>query len=115
MFLEELQEGGLMAAVQTKGHILGAGLAALADEFETVLEHRGRGLMQGLRLCVDPTPLVQWLYRKGLIANVAGNNVLRLLPPYVVTEDQIGGALALIRKGLQHTPTIPTIPNRAEV
>ena len=36
------------------------------------------------------------------------------LPPYVVTEDQIGRALALIRKGLQHIPTIPTIPNRVE-
>ncbi|MHC4921951.1 MAG: aspartate aminotransferase family protein, partial [Planctomycetota bacterium] len=105
VFLEELCEGGLLAAVRTKGEILSAGLATLAGEFEIVLEHRGRGLMQGLRLSLDPTPLQQWLYDEGVIANVAGNNVLRLLPPYVVTAEQIDQALAVIRKGLQHVST----------
>ena len=106
---------GAAAPLRAKGEILGAGLAALADQFDIVLEHRGRGLIQGLRLSTDPTPLCQWLYREGLIANVAGNNVLRLLPPYVVTEDQIGRAVALIRKGLEHVATIPTAPNGVEV
>ncbi|MHC4077174.1 MAG: aminotransferase class III-fold pyridoxal phosphate-dependent enzyme, partial [Planctomycetota bacterium] len=105
VFLEELCEGGLLAAVRTKGEILSAGLATLAGEFEIVLEHRGRGLMQGLLLSLDPTPLQQWLYDEGVIANVAGNNVLRLLPPYVVTAEQIDQALAVIRKGLQHVST----------
>jgi len=101
VFLEELEDG-LLTAVQDKGQILAAGLRDLAAEFEIVLEPRGRGLMQGLRLSTDPTPLQQLLYGEGLIVNVAGNNVLRLLPPYVVTEAQIHQALALIRQGLVH-------------
>jgi predicted acetylornithine/succinylornithine family transaminase len=105
VFLEELCEGGLLAAVRDQGKVLSAGLATLTREFEIVLEHRGRGLMQGLRLSLDPTPLQQWLYDEGVIANVAGNNVLRLLPPYVVTAEQIDQALAVIRKGLQHVST----------
>lgn len=102
VFLEEL-ENGLLDTVRARGEFLAAGLADLARKSDIVLERRGRGLMQGLRLAVDPTPLQQWLYHQGLIANVAGNNVLRLLPPYVVTEEQIAQALALIRQGLAQT------------
>ncbi len=100
-FLEEL-ENGLLDAVRTKGEFLAVGLAELTRDFDVVLEHRGRGLMQGLRLATDPAPLQRWLYAQGLIVTIAGNDVLRLLPPYVVTEAQIAQALALIRQGLAH-------------
>lgn len=102
VFLEELEDG-LLSAVQDRGALLSSGLAEIASEFASVLEHRGRGLMQGLRLAHDPTPLQQWLYAQGLITNVAGDNVLRLLPPYVVTEEQIAQALGLIRRGLANS------------
>ncbi len=100
VFLQELQDG-LLAQVQARGAHLTLGLQALVEEFDAVLERRGIGLMQGLRLQAGHQELQQWLYQNGLITTTAGEDVLRLLPPYVVTSEQIDTAVALIRQGLK--------------
>ena len=51
----------------------------------------------------------QQLHRAGLIVNVTQRDVLRLVPPYVVTAAQVDEALLLLRAALT---TLPAHPHR---
>jgi acetylornithine/N-succinyldiaminopimelate aminotransferase len=88
---------GFLEDVVERGAQLQAGLEALlARHPELFEEHRGKGLIQGLKCRVPNTELVEALRAKGLLAVTAGDNVLRLLPPLIVTAAEIDQALGLI-------------------
>jgi acetylornithine/succinyldiaminopimelate/putrescine aminotransferase len=100
VFLEELEQGGLMRAAAERGAELRAGLEALAREQPRVAGLSGRGLIQGVRIGWGAEELQKELYQAGLIVNRTGGDVLRLLPPFVVTSAQIQRALAILREVL---------------
>jgi acetylornithine/succinyldiaminopimelate/putrescine aminotransferase len=100
-FLTALEEGGLLEHVRARGQQLRKGLESIERDFPAVVELRGRGLIQGLRLSRDPEELVKVLYGRGLIVNKTGGDVIRLLPPYVITSAQIARGLELLREGLE--------------
>jgi acetylornithine/N-succinyldiaminopimelate aminotransferase len=79
-----------LADVRLKGDKLRAGLEALAAEYSEVFaEVRGEGLLLGLR-CVPPVEAVATAARaNGLLSVVAGENVLRLLPPLILSDAEI--------------------------
>jgi acetylornithine/succinyldiaminopimelate/putrescine aminotransferase len=107
VFLEELEEGGLLAAVRERGAELRAGLEALQRAHPVIRELRGRGLIQGVRLAYGAEELQKDLYRRGLITNRTGGDTLRLLPPYVITSAQIQRGLALLGDALAALPRAP--------
>jgi acetylornithine/N-succinyldiaminopimelate aminotransferase len=84
-----------LADVRRKGDRLRAGLDALAAEYpEVFAEVRGEGLLLGLR-CVPPVVGVATAARaNGVLSVVAGENVLRLLPPLILSDAEIGEGLA---------------------
>jgi len=100
-FLREIEEHGLLENVRARGAELRTGLEELRREFAIVRELRGLGLIQGLRLERGAEELQKTLYRNGLITNRTGGDVLRLLPPYVITRDEIAQGLELLRAGLR--------------
>lgn len=100
-FLDEIEQHGLLENVRARGAQLSAGLAGLQREFAVVSEVRGLGLMQGLRLERGAEALQKTLFQTGLLTNRAGSDVLRLLPPYVITQDEIAQGLELLRAGLR--------------
>jgi acetylornithine/LysW-gamma-L-lysine aminotransferase len=57
--------------------------------WSAVREVRGLGLMIGLELRGRVTPILQGLQSRGVLALPAGLNVLRLLPPLTITQDQM--------------------------
>lgn len=89
---------GFLESVVHKGQLLWDGLAALRRDFPTVFEdHRGAGLLQGLK-CAGPVGAVQAAAQaEGLMVITAGENTLRLAPPLVVSADDIAAALAMLR------------------
>jgi predicted acetylornithine/succinylornithine family transaminase len=100
-FLDEIEQHGLLENVRARGAELRAGLEDLRREFAVVRELRGLGLIQGLRLERGAEALQKQLYQDGLITNRTGGDVLRLLPPYVITQDEIAQGLELLRAGLR--------------
>ena len=52
-------------------------------------EVRGLGLMVGIELRGRVTPVIQGLQERGVLALVAGKTVLRLLPPLVISQDEL--------------------------
>lgn len=108
VFLDEV-ERGLLGNVQDRGLQLRAGLEGLQREFPVVREVRGRGLMLGLRLHHSADQVQKDLYRAGLIVNCTAGDVLRIVPPFVVTENQVKTALQTLRTVIAKLPgTAPT-------
>jgi acetylornithine/LysW-gamma-L-lysine aminotransferase len=91
--------------VPTKAHaaseLLFAGLREVAAEnAELVRSLRGRGLMLGLELRFNPSQAIRDLQSKGLLALKAGTTVLRFLPPYMITQEDIEWAVARVSESL---------------
>jgi acetylornithine/N-succinyldiaminopimelate aminotransferase len=82
-------------------HVAGMGLrlkqrlAAIADEHDEIIEDvRGQGLMLGLKCKVPNQKLLAALRAEKLLTVQAGDNVVRFLPPLIVTEAEIDEASA---------------------
>lgn len=90
--------GGLMEHVQNIGEYMNEQLQMLMNEFPgQVREIRGRGCMQGVVLNTDAAPYVQDLLKHGVIANATAGNVIRLVPPFIITQDDVDLLLRALR------------------
>ena len=101
MFLEELVDGGLMAHVARVGTHMEAQLRALASRHACVREVRGAGLMWGLDLDRPALPVVEAALQLGLVVNRTSETVVRMLPPYVITAEEIDEAIGLLDAALR--------------
>ncbi|MEP6918062.1 MAG: acetylornithine/succinylornithine family transaminase [Acidobacteriota bacterium] len=100
VFLEELVEGGLMSHVARVGLRAEAGLHALAARHSCIREIRGAGLIWGIDLDRPAAPVVEAALQRGLLVNRTAETVIRLLPPYIITADEIDEALGLLDAAL---------------
>lgn len=100
--LDVVLEDGFLDEVNRKALLAKQGLASIVDEFPSVFEGvRGEGLMLGLK-CKQPNGAVNAAFRdQNLLAVPAGDNVVRLLPPLNVSDDEIRIALDAIRAAAQ--------------
>jgi predicted acetylornithine/succinylornithine family transaminase len=87
-----------LAAVRQKAEWLGARLAGLATRSAKVRDVRGRGLMWGIELAEPVAPYVTAARERGLLVLTAGANVLRLLPPLVVTRQELERGTAILEE-----------------
>ena len=95
----------LLQTVQTRGEELRAGLAAIVQQFPTICAAvRGWGLINGLVLSPDTTvksiEIVKAAIAHGLLVVPAGPGVVRLVPPLVVTEDDVQLALTRLQAAI---------------
>jgi acetylornithine/succinyldiaminopimelate/putrescine aminotransferase len=96
VFLDEL-DGGLQAHVRTVSAHLFNGLRALQQKHAVITEVRGLGLIAGLDFAKDPTAVVAAALERGLLINRTANTVIRLLPAYIVTVEEIDEAAVVAR------------------
>jgi len=100
VFLEELLDRGLMAHVAAVGAHLERQLRAIAARNPAVREIRGAGLIWGLDLDRPALPVVEAALELGLLVNRTSNTVVRLLPPYVITEAEVDEACSLLEQAI---------------
>jgi acetylornithine/N-succinyldiaminopimelate aminotransferase len=90
--------------VVKKGERLARGVAQLVDKHQDVfVDFRGKGLMLGLKCVAPNTEMVERLRRCGLLTVGAGDNVVRLLPPLIISDSEIDQALDMLDKAAQET------------
>ncbi len=80
---------GVLDNVKTVGAYLSEQLKALVAKYPCVKEARGVGLIQGIELTVNPKDIIQKCLDKGLILFSAGTNVIRFVPPLVITKADV--------------------------
>ena len=86
--------------VKKVGAYLEAQLDALAERKESVEMRRGKGLMQGLVLNVPVGEVVVKAQKEGLLVITAGGNVLRMVPPLIITEEHVDEMIEKLEKVL---------------
>ncbi len=92
--LDVILSPGFLDGVVTHGARLQAGLHRLADTYPDVFSGvRGVGLMLGLECAVPNTTVQKACVDAGLLSVAAGENVLRLVPPLVLTDDDVAQGL----------------------
>jgi acetylornithine/N-succinyldiaminopimelate aminotransferase len=92
--LDIMLKPGFFDHVQKMSLLLKQKLAALVDRYPNVLaEVRGEGLLIGLKAVVPSADLVNALRDQKLLTVGAGDNVVRFLPPLVVTDAEIDEAV----------------------
>ena len=72
------------------------GLKEIQSRCPRIIEVRGMGLMIGLELNEKAGQYINPLMEKGVIVLLAGTRVIRLLPPLVITKDEIDIVLKAI-------------------
>jgi acetylornithine/N-succinyldiaminopimelate aminotransferase len=78
------------------------GLASLKDRYPDIIEDvRGEGLMIGIKAAVPSSELLQAIRGAHLLAVPAGDNVIRLLPPLVVTAEEAREGLARVERAAE--------------
>ncbi len=96
--LDVIQKQGLAERAGALGNYFMEGLKAIRTD--KIREVRGLGLMIGVELKEKAGPYVQALMEKGVIVLLAGANVIRLLPPLVITKEEIDQALQALKEVL---------------
>ncbi len=95
--LDILLAPGFLEQVQRVGTHFRTRLDALVGRFPQVFtEARGKGLMQGLKCAGTNTELVDRLRAAGLLTVGAADNVIRLLPPLIITETEVDAAVEIL-------------------
>jgi acetylornithine/N-succinyldiaminopimelate aminotransferase len=94
--LDVIEEEGLVERAAEKGELLKEGLEDFAERFAHIKEIRGKGLMLGIVLDQDAKPLTQAFAEIGLLAIATAGNVVRLLPPLTVKDDELEEALDIM-------------------
>jgi acetylornithine/N-succinyldiaminopimelate aminotransferase len=95
--LDVVLADGFLERVRKVSLVLKQKLAAIKDRYPTVIaEVRGEGLLVGLRAVVPSAQLVDALRAEKMITVAAGDNVVRLLPPLIVSEDEVAEAVRRI-------------------
>lgn len=97
---ERLADHALLESVRENGAWLGSELKALAARTGRIRQVRGIGMMWGLDVMQPAAPVISRALDAGLLVCSAGEYTVRLLPPLVVTREELTEGLALLESVL---------------
>lgn len=89
--LDVVQDDSFLAEIRRKGSLLRTRLESIAMRYpDLIVEVRGRGMMLGIRTTRSPQEMVEALRAQAKVLTIAaGDNVTRILPPLIVTDEDI--------------------------
>jgi len=87
--LKALTEDGLIENSEKMGKLFREGLEKLKEKHTMIREIRGKGLMIGIEMKFEIRDILMGLIKKGILMLYSGRNILRILPPLVITEDDV--------------------------
>lgn len=95
------EENNIIAHVKEVSLYLEEKLEELKEKYDFIIAHRGKGLMQGLELNCPAGPVVQKGLEKGLILITAGTNIIRFVPPLIISKENIDEMIQILEQCLQ--------------
>ena len=87
--LKALTEDGLIENSEKMGKIFRKGLEKLKEKHMMIREIRGKGLMIGIEMKFEIKDILMGLIKDGILMLYSGRNILRILPPLVISEEDI--------------------------
>ncbi len=96
--LEEVLDKGLMRHAEEIGIYLLSRLSQLKKDFPSrISEVRGFGCMIGMELSSDGQPVVDGMQQRNILVNCTNVNVLRFVPPLIITKEQCDELITALR------------------
>lgn len=99
--LDLFEENHIIEHVNSVGKYLEKQLENVAAEYDCITARRGKGLMQGLEFDKSVGDIIKKAIDKGLLLISAGTNVVRFLPPLIITEEDIDTMIAILKKAIE--------------
>jgi len=87
--LKALTEDGLIENSEKMGKMFREGLEKLKENHTMIREIRGKGLMIGIEMKFEVRDILMGLIKKGVLMLYSGRNILRILPPLVISEEDV--------------------------
>ena len=98
--LELFEKYDLIRHVKEVSAYLEEKLDRLISEFDCILSRRGAGLMQGLVFDRPVAPVINEALSRGLILINAGPEILRLVPPLIITKENVDEMIAILKDSI---------------
>jgi len=99
--LTTLLEEGMLENCQKMGDYFLTQLKGIQGKFPFIKEVRGKGLILGMELKIDGSSIVKEMLKKKILINCTMGNVLRFLPPLIVTQEEIDRVVMALEEVLQ--------------
>ncbi|MBN1446352.1 MAG: aspartate aminotransferase family protein [Bacteroidetes bacterium] len=100
--LDVLIEENIPAKVESDGTWFRGQLEALRAQHSTIREIRGRGLMLGVDFTCDAKPIMLEMMRRGVLANATADTVLRLVPPLIISREDLQIVVDVLSASIAH-------------
>jgi len=94
--IQALTQDGLIDNAERLGQKFRQGLDALKSKHNIIREIRGKGLMIGIELKFEVKDILLEGIKKGVLLLYSGRNIIRLLPPLVITENDVIKSLDIL-------------------
>ncbi|MBQ3891372.1 MAG: aspartate aminotransferase family protein [Lachnospiraceae bacterium] len=94
--LEIFAQSNIIKNVNVVGDYLYEKLEGLKSKSAKIIAHRGLGLIQGLEFSVPVAPIINEALKKGLVLINAGTNILRFVPPLIVSKENVDEMIAIL-------------------
>lgn len=98
--LDLFGENHIIDNVQKTGAYLEEKLNELADKYDVIETRRGIGMMQGLVFKVPVGPVINKALEKGLILINAGTDIIRFVPPLVITKEDVDQMIGILTQSM---------------
>ena len=99
--LDLFKEDNIIENVNEVAPYLEKRLDELADKYEFIIDRRGAGLMQGLVLDRPVSGIINEALSKGLILINAGSEIIRFVPPLVITKENVDDMIGILDSCLE--------------
>ncbi|XZE53670.1 aspartate aminotransferase family protein [Planctomycetaceae bacterium SH139] len=99
--IETIEEEGLLASASELGEHLTTALQQMASDFDFIREVRSAGVMIGIELDIDGSPIVEDCLRRGLLINCTQGTVLRLLPAMNLSKQAADQGLEILQQAFE--------------
>ncbi len=107
--IDLFEKQNVLANVQEVGVYLEACLDSLVEEFDCVKTRRGVGLLQGLVFDRPVGEIIKKAMDRGLVLINAGSDIIRFVPPLVITREHVDDMVQILRESIQDDLKTATI------
>lgn len=99
--IELFEKDNVLENVKNVGDYLGKRLDELVDEFDCIETRRGVGMMQGLVFNRAVGDIIVKAMDKGLVLINAGTDIIRFVPPLVITKENVDSMISILRESIR--------------
>lgn len=98
---DEITKPEFLEHVRDISNHFGQALEGLKDlHSDVVVDVRGKGLLRGVKLTIDPMAVRQEAFSRGLLVGTAGDGVLRMAPPLIIDGNDVAEAISILDQSI---------------